>query len=169
MIRMPTEVRFRELRATDLQAMHRLHGEPSTNQHNPYGANPDLAATHAMLAGWIDHVDSHGFGYEAAELDGQVIGVCGARFDEWRGHQVINLYWRLLPEHWGRGLSGPLADHALDIARSRPAQHDEHIVARMLPANLASRRVAERIGLERRPDLDGESAGAQWIVFAAAP
>lgn len=160
-------MRFRPLQPADLEAMHRLHGDPSTNAHNPFGASADLSATAETLVAWRKHASRHGFGYEVVELDGRVIGICGARFDEWLGRRVVNLYWRLLPEWWGRGLSGPLADHALVIARSRPSPGEEPVIARMLPANHASRRVAERIGLVRRPESDGELAGARWIVFAA--
>lgn len=160
------ELVFHPVSEVDLPAMHRLHGDPSTNDHNPFGASADLPETAVTLAAWIEHASSNGFGYEAVVLDDEVIGICGARFDEWHGQRVVNLYWRLLPEYWGRGLSGPLARRALGIALSRPSPGEEPIVARMLPANDASRRVAERIGLVRRRDLDGEFAGAQWIVLA---
>ncbi len=81
---------------------------------------------------------------------------------------VINLYWRLLPDYWGKGLAGNLGWHALDIARSVTHLSDELIVARMLPGNAGSVRVAEKLGLTRRSDLGGEAYGVRWILYTAA-
>lgn len=159
----PARLTFRPLEPDDLQAMHRLHGDPTTNLHNPFGADPDVAATERHLDEWIRHRADHGFGYEAVQADGVVIGICGARHDTWAGHPVINLYWRLLPEHWGTGLSRPLALHALAIARDRPRGDARLIVARMREANDASRHVAIRLGLIERPDLARDG----WVLFAA--
>lgn len=156
-------IAFRPLVPGDVDAIHRLHGDPSTNLHNPSGANADLAASQAMLDEWVASAARDGIGYELAFVDGEPIGICGARLDVWRDRAVVNLYWRLLPEQQGRGLAASLATHALEVARRR---RGEPIVARMLPGNAASRAVAERLGLERRPDLDGEHAGVAWIVLA---
>ena len=117
-----------------------------------------------MLSEWLRHFERFAFGYELAVLDGDVIGICGARRDVWMGVDVLNLYWRLLPGVWGRGLAEPLARLALEIAAA--ARRDETIVARMLVQNAASARVAERAGLIRQSELDGDAHGASWIVYA---
>ena len=155
---------FRRLTASDLQVAHLLHGDPETNQHNPYGPDPDLATTQIRLDEWLRHWDEYGFGYEFIEEDGAVIGICGVRRDVWQGLHVLNLYWRLLPEVWGRGYATIAGQHALEMARA--ARHREPVVARMLAGNSASARVAEKLGMTRREDLDASFDGADWILYA---
>lgn len=162
------QLRFRPLDAVDLDAIVRLHSDPETNLHNPDGPDADVLASRRRLDEWLRHWVQHGYGYELALEDEQCVGICGVRRDRWQQHQVLNLYWRLLPEHWGRGLSAVLGEHALSTAR-RVRAGDELVVARMLPGNIRSRRVAERLRMRRRFDLDGSADGAQHIVYADAP
>jgi [ribosomal protein S5]-alanine N-acetyltransferase len=158
------QLAFRPLTMDDVVTVHQLHGDPATNAYNPYGASPDEAASRRMLQAWVRHWDDHGYGYELVFDGPRLAGIAGAREDEWRGMPVSNLYWRLLPEFQGRGLSGVLARRALQTATS---VHDGRlIVARMLPANSASVHVAENLGLHRRPDLDGAMDGTDWILYA---
>lgn len=159
---------FRALSSGDAALVHELHCDPMTNAHNPLGASPDPRASEEMLESWLQHRMDHGFGYELAFEGTRLAGICGARRDLWRDMPVINLYWRLLPDYWGKGLAGDLGWHALDIARSVTHLADELIVARMLPGNAGSVRVAEKLGLTRRSDLDGEAYGVHWILYAAA-
>ncbi len=159
---------FRALSSGDGASVHELHSDPMTNADNPFGASPDFRASEEMLESWLQHWKDHCFGYELAFEGNRLVGICGARRDLWRDMPVINLYWRLLPDYWGKGLAGDLGRHALDIARSATHLADELIVARMQPGNAGSARVAEKLGLTRRSDLDGEANGAHWILYAAA-
>jgi [ribosomal protein S5]-alanine N-acetyltransferase len=158
---------FRRLNPDDLGPIHLLHSDPATNAHNPYGASPNEAASAAMLAAWVSHWEEHGFGYELAFVGDELAGIAGAREDEWLGVPVANLYWRLLPAFQGKGLSGALAQRAVQIAKF--ADTGRVVVARMLPGNHASARVAENLGLMRRRDLDGSKDGAAWIIYAHGP
>lgn len=161
------QLRFRALRDSDLTTLHALHSDPATNLYNPGWTPPTVEKSAALLDGYLHHLAEHGFGYHLA-LDGDIVaGICGARHDLWRGVDVLNLYWRLMPEYQGRALSAQLAGHAFEVARSAPG--DALIVARTLPANVASIRVAERLGLTRRPDLDARLGDIDWVVFADRP
>lgn len=151
----------------DGASVHALHGDPTTNLHNPYGAVPDRRWSERMLRGWIEHRQTFGFAYELAFEGDELAGICGVRTDVWLGHPVLNLYWRLMPEFWGRGFGSVLGRHAFDAARA--LNRNELIVARMLPANSASAHIARGLGLVRRPDLDGRQHEVAWIVFADAP
>lgn len=157
---------FRTMTRRDVPLVHELHGDPLTNEHTPLGDSPNYPMSSAMLDKWLQHQTDHGFGYELAFQGNRLVGICGARRDLWQGRQVINLYWRLLPEYWGKGLASVLGLHALDIARSATRSAEELIVARMRPDNTSSVRVAENLGLTRRFDLDGELCGVCWILLA---
>lgn len=160
---------FRRVTRDDLAIAHALHGDPVTNEHNPYGADPDLARTAERLDEWVRHWEVYGFGYELIELGGgggtATIGICGVRRDVWQGLHVLNLYWRLLPEFWGRGFATPAGQRGLEIALV--ARHREPVVARLVVGNVASARVAEKLGMTRREDLDATVDGADWVVYAA--
>lgn len=159
-----SSLRFRRLELGDVEAVHRLHGDPATNLHNPYGASPDLAASGATTVEWVRNAERDGVGYELVFDGVDLVGIGGARRDRWNDQPVLNLYWRLLPEFHGRGLSHPVATRALE---STAEQAGEWLrVARMRPANVASARVAARVGLLRRPDLDGRLDGFEWELYA---
>lgn len=158
---------YRPVDADDVEAIDALHGDPATNEHNPCGASPDRGASAAMLAGWLEHWQRHGFGYELAFVRGRLAGIEGARLDVWRGSPVVNLYWRLMPSFQGRGLSAALAQRALQVATQADA--GDMIVARMRPENTGSVRVATSLGLHRRADLDDAVDGAKWIIFSNLP
>ena len=79
-------MRLRPPGADDLDDVFRIHGDPRTNRHNPAGPDPDLAASRARLAEWLEHWQRYGFGYWAVEDDdGAVIGFSGVRHEGHRG------------------------------------------------------------------------------------
>ena len=148
-------------------AVHHLHADPSTNVHNPYGASASIEASKRLLNEWLDDWYRFGFGYELAFAGDRLAGIGGARWDDWEGAAVQNLYWLLLPEFQGRGLSALAAARAREVAARQ--QGHPLIVARMLPGNIASAHVAERVGLWRRSDLDAQLDGFMWVVYADRP
>jgi [ribosomal protein S5]-alanine N-acetyltransferase len=162
---MPGRLRFRRVTADDLADVHRLHSDPETNRHNPYGADADMGVTRERLAGWLRHWDENGFGYELIDDESGCVGICGYRRDVWLGRDVLNLYWRLHPSVWGRGYALEAGRHSLDGAIASAG--DELVVARMTADNAASQHIAERLGMLPRPDLSAHVDGAPWVVYAA--
>ena len=156
---------FRRITADDLAVAHALHADPATNLHNPYGADPDLATTREHLDGWVRHWREHGFGYELIDDGTGIVGICGVRRDVWQGLHVLNLYWRLVPEVWGRGYATTAGAHALEMAIA--ARHREPVVARLVDGNAASARIAEKLGMVRAPGLDATVDGADWVIYLA--
>ncbi len=119
-------------------------------------AMKDLDEARERITEWIDDWSQYGIGYwcVATLNDTKVIGVSGVRVMEWSGRQILNLYYRYGREAWGKGYATEVAKEALKAAQScRP---DLPVVVRTRPTNIPAMRVAERIGLERRPDLDTE-------------
>jgi RimJ/RimL family protein N-acetyltransferase len=160
-------LRFRRVREGDVAAVHRLHADPATNVYNPYGASATMEASRCLLREWLDHWFRYGFGYELAFAGDRLAGIGGARWDDWDGSAVQNLYWRLLPEFQGRGLSAVIAAHGREMASRQPGR--PLVIARMLPSNIASIHVARKVGLRRRADLDAEFDGVEWVVYADRP
>lgn len=155
----------------DLDDVFRIHGDRRTNEHNPAGPDRDCAASGKRLAEWLEHWSRYGFGYwtveavdpESAGGGGTVIGFAGVRNETWLGRPVLNLYYRLSPEHWGRGYATELAQHAVAWAAS--AYPDLPVVARTRSENIGSQRTAEAAGLRRRPELEVADRGGPVVVL----
>ncbi|MBJ7603114.1 MAG: GNAT family N-acetyltransferase [Candidatus Dormibacteraeota bacterium] len=72
----------------------------------------------------------------------------------WREREILNVYYRFSPSVWGNSYASEVVRTAIKLAqRWLP---DFPLVVRTRPANAAARRVAEKSGFERRPDLDCE-------------
>jgi RimJ/RimL family protein N-acetyltransferase len=81
-----------------------------------------------------------------------------------------NLYYRLTPAAWGRGLAAELVDAALEAAHA--VAPDRPVVAYLLEHNVQSRGRAERAGLTlvwRGPDAGNPDAAAVRLVYADRP
>jgi RimJ/RimL family protein N-acetyltransferase len=81
-----------------------------------------------------------------------------------------NLYYRLTPAAWGRGLAAELVDAALQAVRA--VDPDRPVVAYLLEHNAESRGRAERSRLElvwRGPDAGNPDPAAVRLVYADRP
>lgn len=155
---------FRPPTSEDLSQVLRVHGDPRTNAYNPAGPD-DEEASRARLAGWIDHWQRYGFGYEVIEegSSGAVLGMAGVRHERWFDVPVLNLYYRLAPEAWGKGIATAAGQRALETAAH--VAPNLPVLARTRPANLPSQRTAAKIGLERRTELEVDDENGAVIVY----
>jgi RimJ/RimL family protein N-acetyltransferase len=81
-----------------------------------------------------------------------------------------NLYYRLTPPAWGRGLAAELVTAAIDAAHT--VAPDRPVVAYLLEHNAESRGRAERSGLTlqwRGPDAGNPDPDAVRLVYADRP
>ena len=99
----------------------------------------------------------NGFCFWALErkADEAFLGYCGLKRTSLPDTPVeddVEIGWRLREDAWGQGYATEAAAAVLDWAWAN--LEVERIVSFTTPANLASQRVMERIGMDRRPDLD---------------
>ena len=145
----------------DGAAMFRIHGDPATYRYGPRNPDPDQATSEKDLQEWLSYWQDNGYGYWTVTLPSvkEVIGFGGVRHMNWRNRDVLNLYYRFTPSAWGQGYATEMAQTAVSLAQT----HLPHlpIVARIRDENIPSKRVAERVGLLRHPDLDTDH-----VVFA---
>ena len=159
---------FHRPTAADLSEVFRVHSDPRTNVHNPAGPD-DEAASRTRLAEWMEHWQRHGFGYEViGDATGAVLGCAGVRHGSWLEVPVLNLYYRLAREAWGRGIATAAGRRARDTA-ARVAP-DVPVLARTKPENVPAQRTAVTIGLRRRPELEADDeTGAVRIYTSSWP
>jgi ribosomal-protein-alanine N-acetyltransferase len=142
--------------ASDAVAVLAVHGDPDANRFNPAGPMREGSQAAETLERWRAEWAREGFGYWAvsADDDDAVIAFGGIARRTWRRRPVLNLYFRVAPPAWGRGVASAVAGRAVQLASRHLA--DLPIVARTRPGNVAAIRVALHAGLQRRPDLDDE-------------
>lgn len=121
------------------------------------------------------HIDEHGFGLWAMERtkDGALLGFTGIQFVRLESPILgdVEIGWRLDKRHWGKGYAREAAEASLDWFW-RNTDHDR-VVSMTISDNEPSWGLMQRIGLERRPNLDfdhpGIEAGTRYcrqIVYA---
>lgn len=146
----------------DVAAVLAVHADPAACAHNPADALTTVEEAGALVARWRDHWRRHGFGYWVVREHGEadVLGFCGLKVMALRDEPVLNLFYRFSPACWGRGVATEAATEVVRWA----AGLGTLVVARVRPANVASRRVAERAGLTRAEHLDGPGQdGPDWV------
>jgi ribosomal-protein-alanine N-acetyltransferase len=103
----------------------------------------------------IEHWRRHGFGQWVVEIPGVAFaGVVGLDHIRWSlpFTPAVEAAWRLERSYWGRGLAHEAARAAIDDGFFRLGL--EEIVAFTVPANRASWRLMERLGMRRDPAED---------------
>ncbi len=99
----------------------------------------------------------HGFCFWAVErkADGKFLGCCGLKVTADPAFPFdgdIEIGWRFREDAWGQGYAFEAARACLDWAWAN--LDVPRIVSMTVPANRPSWRLMERLGMERRPDLD---------------
>jgi ribosomal-protein-alanine N-acetyltransferase len=165
----PPEIRtarllLRRWRPEDLDAFAALNADARVMEHFP--APLSRAESDAAAARIQAHFDEHGFGVWAVEVVGgaggpaptAMIGFAGLsrpRFEVPRtASPCVEVGYRLAAEHWGHGYATEAARASLRFGFDQLGLPE--IVAFTVPANLRSRRVMERLGMQRDPADDFE-------------
>ncbi|WP_089157828.1 GNAT family N-acetyltransferase [Micromonospora sp. NBS 11-29] len=145
-------LRLRRPTRADVDLLHALHTDPRACAHNPADLLRDRAEAQERFRRWDGHWQRHGFGYWVVCRDDRRLGFCGLKVMRLHERDVLNLFYRLDPAAWGAGVAGEAATAVVRWAAAhRPGVP---VAARIRPANIASRRVAERAGLRRAAHLD---------------
>lgn len=107
----------------------------------------------AWLRNCLENYQSHGFGpYAVVERSsGDVIGYCGlSYFPDFNGQEEIELGYRMQRAAWGYGYATEAARAVRDFAFY--TLNIRRLIALIDPMNVASLRVAEKIGMHYEAD-----------------
>lgn len=138
-------LRFREMTEADLDVLAGLLGDPEVMEFYP------APKTRAEVADWIAwnrrSYAEHGHGLWIVETHaGAFVGECGLTWQRVNGERRLEVGYHVAPVLQGRGYATEAAaacrDHARDVLGA------PELVAIVHPENTASRRVAEKIGME---------------------
>lgn len=158
-------MRLRPFRLDDVDALAAILGDPHTMRFYP------KAFTRAECRRWIEwNVGSyslHGFGLWAMELKetGELVGDCGLIVQDVEGTDMVEVGWHVQRALWGQGLATEAGAAGRDYAFA--ALGLDRVISLIRPVNLASRRVAEKIGMTVWRET--ERAGGAHLVYAVTP
>lgn len=144
-------LRHRAFVVDDAAAVLALNGDPLVMRYTGEPMMESLEEARQAIAGYPDF-DKVGFGRWACVLksSGSVIGFCGLKylpeFDE------VDIGYRLLPQHWGRGLATEACSASIEFAFQTLGL--QRVIGLVLPENAASIRVLEKVGM--RPDGEAQ-------------
>jgi [ribosomal protein S5]-alanine N-acetyltransferase len=131
---------------SDLDAMVAVLGDADSMRYYP--APFDRTATRDWIASNLERYEGEGTGLLAIEdrATGEVIGDCGPTVQQVDGDPYVELGWHVLGSRQGRGIATEAG------AACRRAAFDDldvpFLVSLIRPENVASRRVAEKLGFE---------------------
>jgi RimJ/RimL family protein N-acetyltransferase len=117
--------------------------------------------TRASIARVAAHIAAHGFGFWAIERksDHQFLGFCGLQRVSFACpvEGEVEIGWRLGHAHWGQGYAREAAEACLDHGLGPLGLR--RITSFTVAANTRSWGLMERLGLQRRQDLDFDHPG----------
>lgn len=124
------------------------------------------AAGDRWLEADASHWEDFGFGPWAVleRASDDYLGRVGLRRSQIGERAGVEAVWSIVPARHGEGFATEAAAAALDFAADLEL---EEVFAMILPANAASRRVAEKLGMAR--DGNVVHAGFDHLLFRFAP
>ena len=152
---------LRRWRATDLKPCAAMNADPEVMRHYPRRLS--RAATAALIERMEAHFAAHGFGFWALEerAGGGFAGFLGLNrpaFDP-PGGPCVEIGWRLVRAHWGKGYATEAARAAL--AHAFGTLDLDEVAAFTAPGNIRSLGVMQRLGMTADPDGDFDHP---WIA-----
>lgn len=152
---------LRELREQDLDAYAQMCGDPEVMRYIGAGNTLSRSESWRSMATILGHWQLRGYGMWAVEEceTSEMIGRIGCWQPEgWAGFEIG---WSLRRAYWGRGLATEGAKAALDYAFKELQQ--PYVLHLIRPENLASRRVAEKLGAKIRETI--EILGSEALLY----
>ncbi|MFE4196456.1 GNAT family N-acetyltransferase [Paenarthrobacter sp. NPDC056912] len=149
-----TRLRFREMTLADLDVMSSMLGDPAVMTYYPAPKSREESRA------WIEwnqaNYARHGYGLWIVQThDGGFVGDCGLTWQDVNGRSELEVGYHVRLELQGRRYATEAALACLALARDVVGVG--RVVAIIHPDNLASRQVAERLGMRH---LEDDSAGS---------
>jgi ribosomal-protein-alanine N-acetyltransferase len=138
---------FRKLGLGDAEDLFRIYSNPETMKFMGKGAVSVEKVRDHIQRHIENYYDTNGFGLWATILKEQnrLIGRCGLLFQEIEGRKEPELAYLLDFDYWGKGLATEAARSIIELGFER--YKFNRIIAVINPQNMASIRVAEKVGM----------------------
>lgn len=161
-----SRIRLREMSLNDLEDLYLILSDPISMQHYPKPFD------HKMTRNWIEwnlhNYAEHGFGLWAVihKEDARFIGDCGLTIQQLDGVAELEIGYHIMRAYWGQGLATEAAracrDYAFDVLQR------QRVISWMHPENMASRRVAEKVGMHLEKETISKH-GRPAVIYSMTP
>jgi ribosomal-protein-alanine N-acetyltransferase len=154
---------LRKMTMEDLDDLLRIFSDPKV-MRSFGGVLFDRARMKQWLLRNLDHQDRYGYGLFSVifRANGELVGDCGLEHTEVEGSPEVEIGYDFRSAYWGRGLAteaaGAVRDYAFDQLGLR------RVISLIRPDNLASIRVAEKIGMAKEKEC--VRGGQPYYVYS---
>ncbi len=150
-------LRLRSFRESDLEDLARLNADPDVMRYVGQGRPLSRAESWRQISTIVGHQQLRGYSIWAVEdrATGQFVGRVGPWFPE--GWPILEVGWLIDPLWQRQGLATEAARAALDWVFAHLSV--EQIGSLIAPDNLASARVAEKLGATRAQQINDPALG----------
>lgn len=144
-------LRLRLFTHDDLQVMFKLGSDPDVIKYADTPVRDLDEARERLEQGPLSDYEKYGYGRFAVELKetGKVIGFCGIKYLP--EIDLPEVGYRYLKEYWGRGIGTEAAKACVEFARDD--LKIKKLVALIIPENIASIKLAEKLGMKKGPTV----------------
>ena len=149
---------------SDVDAAIAIHCDPQTNLYRP-GGSPTRTEAAAYIPEWIAQWEKNGIGYWSLidKADETIVGFGGITVKQIGPYYGLNLYFRLSPSVWGKGLASFIGRSAFVEAFEK--RTFEAVYGLVRPANIPSCRALERLGLTVVGELQDVENAAPSLIY----
>jgi RimJ/RimL family protein N-acetyltransferase len=129
--------------------MFKLNSDPEVIKYADTPVRDMEEVRERLEQGPLFDYEKYGYGRFAVELKetGKVIGFCGIKYLP--EIDLPEVGYRYLKEYWGRGIGTEAAKACVEFARED--LKIKKLIALIIPENIASIKVAEKLGMSRGP------------------
>ncbi len=156
-------LRLRELTMDDVDNLQGIFSDPEAMRYYP--STFDIARTQQWIQWNLDSYQTNGYGLWALEdkHTGEFLGECGITVQNVEGTSEDEIGYHVLRKQWNKGYASEAAVACRDFAFS--VLNKERLISWMIPDNLPSRRVAEKIGMTLEKEVVN-NRGTDSVVYA---
>ncbi len=145
-------IKLRSWRPSDLDPYAAMNADEEVMRYFP--ALMTREESEASMKRAQQHIDEHGWGIWAVDVDGEFAGFTGLKTPQFETSftPCVEIGWRLARKFWGKGIAFAAAQSALVFGFNGLGLLE--IVSITAVGNERSRRLMERLGFVRDPDGD---------------
>jgi len=127
----------------------------------------DFIFDHRLMEQWVkrnlEHIEKHGYGLFSIihKAEDVLIGDCGLEHMEIDGCPEVEIGYDLRSDYWNRGYATQAASAVRDFAFEQ--LHLPRVISLIRPENVASQRVAEKIGMTAGKVID--RGGHNYCIY----
>ena len=143
-------LKLRALSGDDAEAFYRLNSDPEVMRFTGEAPMRSIEEAREAIASYPDF-DKIGYGRWGCVMKGEetIFGFCGLKYLE--ELDAVDVGFRFLPQYWGKGFATEACHASVQFGFEVLGLED--IIALVLPENLASIRVLEKVGMKPEGDV----------------